>query len=161
MKALLKKLVSYLGAILIIAASVAGNNYVYAKDQSIQLEASRYEFGEKSEYEIDSASSDAGIKFTLGTLSVNGNISSTSTKDKISSYTIADDAFFTIDFNYDNALKNASDSDWHICEDSKEKVNNVKLNDDIENGAVILQTSLDGQKYVIENLNIDGIIIWQ
>lgn len=44
----------------------------------------------------------------------------------------------------------ASDTDWHLIEDSASEVNGEKIDQKIRNGVVILQTSIDGTNWITE-----------
>lgn len=151
MRKILKMLSCTLCIVMILAiASSAFPSAVYAEKQTIDIEGLMYEFGKKSEYEIDSSnpSDKVNEKLRSGTLSINGNIQKCYDKNGIPAYEIADGELFSLDFNYIDSLKKAGKDSWHLIEDSKDVVNGIELSDDIDYGALILQTSLDGEKWV-------------
>lgn len=123
---------------------------VSAKEQTVDLTQKTYEFGEKSEYEISSSESTSSPEVTthLGKFSLIGDIAKTYTKDGFTAYEIADDTLFSMHFDYDESLKKAADTEWHLTDDSKKTVNKVELDDKVENGAILMQTSFDGKKWV-------------
>lgn len=51
--------------------------------------------------------------------------------------------------------KNADKTDWHLTTDSGKKINRSELPDKINNGAIILQTSLDGNKWINSSIHTD------
>lgn len=118
-----------------------------AKEQEVDVARKVYEFGEKSEYEIDSSEPISKSDITLGNLSLKGDITNTYTQDGITAYEIANDTLFSLHFDYDESLKNADDSDWHLTDDNKKKINDIEIGDKIEYGAVLMQTSFDGKKW--------------
>ena len=73
-----------------------------AKEQTIELSNKIYEFGEKSEYVIDSKEPTASPEVTtrLGNFSLNGDIAKTYTKDGFTAYEITDDTIFSIHFDF-------------------------------------------------------------
>lgn len=120
-------------------------------DKTLSVQGHLYEFDEKSKYEIDSSSSDkmtdsSGIH--MGGLSVTGNFTDTKTTDGTFSFVVADNELFSITYKYDNKLLNSSEDEWHLIDDSKKSVNGIELEDKIGKGAIILQTSLDKEKWV-------------
>lgn len=131
-----------------------------AKEQTIELSNKIYEFGEKSEYVIDSKEPTASPEVTtrLGKFSLSGDISQTYTKDGFTAYEIADDTTFTLHYTYDLSLFKAPETDWHLTDDSKKTVNKFELDKKIEGGAVLLQTSFDGKKWVTgkNKTNVSG-----
>lgn len=128
-----------------------------AKDQTIELNRKVYEFGEKSEYEIDSSEpvTTPEVATRLGKLSLSGDIDKAYSKDGFTAYEIADDTLFTLDFDYNESLKKAADTEWHLTDDNKKTINKVELDDKIENGAIIMQTSFDGKKWVTGTKNVN------
>ena len=128
-----------------------------AKEQTVDIDGIVYEFGKKSEYEIDSSepSDNADKEFRIGTLSINGDIQRNYAKNGIKAYEIADDGTFSLDFKYIDTLKKAGEDSWHLIEDGDDIVNGIELSDDIDYGALILQTSLDGEKWVTINATVN------
>ena len=85
---------------------------------------------------------------TLGKITVEGQITELETEENIQSYEVAYDQLISIKFTYDDTLKKAGESEWHLEEEIGEEVNNVDLNGEVGYGAVILQTSLDNKTWV-------------
>lgn len=151
MKRLLKKLSCTFGvAMMLTVVSSAFPFVAEAKEQTVDIDGLVYEFGKKSEYEIDSSepSDNADKEFRIGTLSINGDIQRNYEKNGITAYEIADDGTFSLDFKYIDTLKKAEEDSWHLIEDGDDVVNGIELSDDIDYGALILQTSFDGEKWV-------------
>lgn len=151
MKKLMRKLSCVLGTVMVLTVISSAFPFVAeAKEQSFALNGDIYEFGKKSEYEVDSSapSADTDTSIRLGTLSINGDIQKNYEKNGISAYEIADGAVFSLDFKYISSLKDAGTDDWHLIKDGKDVVNGSELDDDIDYGALILQTSFDGNKWV-------------
>lgn len=158
MKRLLKKLSCTFGvAMMLTVVSGAFPFVAEAKEQTVDIDGLVYEFGKKSEYEIDSSepSDNADMEFRIGTLSINGDIQRSYDKNGIKAYEIADDGTFSLDFKYIDTLKKAGEDSWHLIEDGDDVVNGIELSDDIDYGALILQTSLDGEKWVTINTTVN------
>lgn len=158
MKRLLKKLSCTFGvAMMLTVVSGAFPFVAEAKEQTVDIDGLVYEFGKKSEYEIDSSepSDNADKEFRIGTLSINGDIQRSYDKNGIKAYEIADDGTFPLDFKYIDTLKKAGEDSWHLIEDGDDVVNGIELSDDIDYGALILQTSLDGEKWVTINTTVN------
>lgn len=151
-------------AVMLTVASTTFPFVAKAKEQSIAIDGQVYEFDKKSEYEIDSSSatSTTNKATTIGSLSIDGDISKDYTKDGIPAYEIADNAVFTATYKYSSKLKDADPMEWHIIEDSKKTVNGISLDDKIRNGAILLQTSLDGNKWstctTVTNISSDVVL---
>lgn len=148
---IIKKLSCVLGIAMMLTVILGAFPFTAgAEEQTIDIDGLMYKFGKKSEYEIDSSTplDTVDADLNLGTLSISGNIQRSYDKDGIAAYEIADGEVFTLDYKYINTLKNAGKDKWHLIEDGKDVVNGIELSDDIDYGALILQTSLDGKKWV-------------
>ncbi len=109
-----------------------------------------YEFGKDSHYEFSDSKdfSDTGTTDTYGTLSISGEVSDVSTKNGVPAYEVSEGnlSFF---YNYGDTLLLGEDEDsWHLVEDKSKKLNGLKLDDNILNGAIMLQTSTDRLNWV-------------
>lgn len=138
-----------IAAVILMSFSFISPLNTSAKEQSISLNGMVYEFEEKSKYEVDESSPTFKSEKTktLGNLSITGDISNEFVKDNLTAFEISDGTVFSVQYKYDNTLKNAAKTDWHLVEDNDEVVNKVDLGDDVDYGAVILQTSFDGKKW--------------
>ena len=138
-----------IAAVILMSFSFISPLNTSAKEQSISLNGMVYEFEEKSKYEVDESSPTFKSEKTktLGNISITGDISNEFVKDNFSAFEITDGTVFSVQYKYDNTLKNAAKTDWHLVEDNDEVVNKVDLGDDVDYGAVILQTSFDGKKW--------------
>lgn len=113
---------------------VAGRIYEFDKD-------SHYEF---SETKMFLETSDTN---TYGTFSISGEVSDVTTKDGIPAYEVTEGNlnFF---YNYGSILINSNKDSWHLTEDKSKKIDTMKLNENILNGAIILQTSTDRLNWI-------------
>lgn len=103
-----------------------------------------YEFKEKSEYEISSAqsSSTTTSSNTYGEFLLNGNIKTSISKNGVPSYEV-EDGKLSLVYKYDDTLFNAEIDSWHLFSDTVKVIDGMELNDKIQNGTILLQTSMD------------------
>ncbi|MCR4646314.1 MAG: hypothetical protein K5695_13055 [Oscillospiraceae bacterium] len=128
-----------------------------AKDTTDQLSGQLYLFDEKSGYEVDSASPASNQQSTtrLGSLSISGDMKQLEDKNGFTSYEVQDGTVFSLTYHYDDTLANAAEDTWHLTNDGKKTVNGAALDEKINKGVLILQTSFDGQKWVTSTTATD------
>ena len=121
-----------------------------ASSQTIPLNGSVYVLDEDSDYDIDASvpSNNNNYNLRIGSLSINGNINRSYETNGTPSYEITDGELFSLTFNYISSLKNSGKDDWHLVDDGDDVVNGSELDDDIDLGALLFQTSFDGKKWV-------------
>lgn len=123
---------------------------VYAESTSEEISGHVYTFGEKDHYEYTAAEEDEEFRpgdNTYGTLSVKGDISFSGYKNGLASYAV-NGGTADILYTYGDKILSAGDDEWHLVEDKTKKVAGIKLDSDIKKGALILQTSKDGQSWI-------------
>ena len=106
-----------------------------------------YEFDGESDYSFKEGKVVEDVD-PYGSFSVSGSYSKTSTKDVPSYY--VEEGILKISYTYNNDLSKQKDKEWHIVSDSEQTVNNIDLDDDIANGALILQVSKDRKSWATE-----------
>jgi len=123
---------------------------VFAAPAKTEVPGQVYEFGKDSHYEFsdskDSVSSENAV--TYGTFSISGEVADVTTKNGIPAYEVTEGnlKFF---YNYgDTLLLNADEDTWHLIEDKSKKIDDLKLDENILKGAIILQTSTDRLNWV-------------
>lgn len=123
---------------------------VNAESAKTDINGLFYEFDKDSDYEF-SGNKDSIITEeidTYGVFSISGNVSDVSTKNKVPAYKI-EDGSIELYYNYgDDLLLNADKDQWHLIEDKSKKIDNLKLDEKILKGAMILQTSNDRINWV-------------
>lgn len=123
---------------------------VFAANAKTEVPGRIYEFGKDSHYEFSATkefaeTSDAD---TYGTFSVSGEVSDVTIKDGIPAYEVTEGnlKFF---YSYGNSLfLNENEDSWHLIEDKSKKIDDLKLDENILKGAIILQTSTDRLNWV-------------
>lgn len=116
----------------------------FAENGNTAVVGKLYEFEEKSEYEITSAqsSSTTANSNTYGEFLLNGNIKTSTSKNGVPSYEV-EDGKLSLVYKYDDTLLNAEIDSWHLFSDTVKKIDGMELNDKIQNGTILLQTSMD------------------
>lgn len=116
----------------------------FAENGNTAVVGKLYEFKEKSEYEISSAqsSSTTTSSNTYGDFLLNGNIKTSISKNGVPSYEV-EDGKLSLVYKYDDTLLNAEIDSWHLFSDTVKKIDGMELNDKIQNGTILLQTSMD------------------
>ena len=109
-----------------------------------------YEFGKDSHYEFSDTKdyAETNSENTYGTFSISGEVADVTTKNGVPAYEVSNGnlKFF---YNYgDTLLLNADEDSWHLIEDKSKKVDDLKLDENILKGAIILQTSTDRLNWV-------------
>lgn len=125
--------------------------YAYAASNSIDVTGKQYEFGEKDHYEYSTAefSSETNSGNTYGKFSISGDATSDGTKEGVPSYVVGS-GNVVLSYSYTDELLAAAEENWHLVEDKSKQVDDIKLDSNIKYGALILQTSKDGQTWVTD-----------
>ena len=132
---------------------------VEAESQSIALEGRKYEFEEKSHYEISDAE-----KYTIidakkkvdGRVSIDGDLIPLTRINGVQAFGV-NSGIVTFSYEAGNITKENKDSNWHIVEDKSKEVDGYKLSSAIKTGAIIVQTSLDGVTWAYD-INMSDIL---
>ena len=116
----------------------------FAEKENTAIVGKLYEFAEQSEYEISSveSSSTTASTNTYGEFLINGVIKTSTSKNGVPSYQVEDGNLSFI-YKYGDSLLNADIDSWHLFSDSSRKIDGIELGDQIQNGAIMLQTSID------------------
>lgn len=123
---------------------------IYATETAEVVPGKVYTFPDDNDYEISSAAeykmSNAGGE-TYGSFSIRGSIGKPETHKGIPSFKVTDGLpeFF---YTYDDTLLKAQDPEPRLYSDSSKKLDGKKLEKNIENGVLILQTSIDRKNWV-------------
>lgn len=145
---------SLLSIIICVGIVCTGTISVYAKDAKEQLPGQSYDLGEKDVYELSKGVEvpDAATRF-----SVKGDISAVTTKDGFTSYAVeSGNLKISVDTAFGSKLFTPDKSqDWHIITDKTKVVDATKLSQNIESGAIIVQTSKDGKTWITADTETD------
>lgn len=115
---------------------------VKAKDTSLEIVGSVYEFDDDAHYEIAESAKTEGASF--GTLFVTGNMKESGDMATYKKYTV-NTGLFSVFYAFDQDKLNVASTDWHIEDDKSKLVDSHSLDENILSGAIIVQSSRDGQ----------------
>lgn len=102
----------------------------------------------KGDYDISESESNSKTK-SIGQLKLDGDWdTSTIGENDFISYASSKNVNFYYSFN--SKVLNRKDTKWHIVEDKAKEVDSIELEDKIQNGVVIIQTSTDGDKWITQ-----------
>ena len=154
MKSTHKRVASFISAALIIVFAMPISAFIVsANDTTKGLDGKVYEFSKKNDYEVsdDNYNDRTENSTTLGKLRIIGDISNTTTKNSITAYVAGNDSTLKIEYECNNKLANADEDEWHLTDDDNDEVNGIELDDDIDKGAIILETSIDYKNWHVND----------
>lgn len=161
-KVITKEIVTALMTAMLLALIFSGTGIVAcANETNISVSGKLYEFDEKSEYEY---SSNTPVEIItndgkLGAFSISGDIKSIADVNGFSAYQVRhsdvtdlkeDEGIVKLSYKLGDTLIGVAETDWHIVEDKTTKINGEKLDEKMLKGAIILQTSLDGETWITD-----------
>ena len=154
--------------LMMVALLPTEESKVYAKDTTQNVAGKLYEFEDKGAYEYSSSSSKQNLTASgkLGTFTISGDIKSIAAVNGYDAYQVQhtdvsdrkdDEGIVKLSYILGTGLIGNEETEWHITEDKGTSVDGNKI-DKIQNGAIIVQTSLDGKKWVTDTVktNIAG-----
>ena len=118
---------------------------------SITVTAKTYEFDVTNDYNFSSASEVSTMSYgrkQMGTLTISGNITDTSTFKNKAAYGVGDESVISFSYSYDGAYQTSTKEDWNLRSDSGTKVDEFDLSGSIDKGVLLVQTSSDGTTWV-------------
>ena len=120
-----------------------------AGSEKITVPGDVFEFDKSSHYEFSSSNDSIGSEqaTTYGTFAISGNITGESTKNGVPAYEVAD-GNLNLYYDYRDTLLIANEDEWHLIDDNSKKIDQVKLDSNIQKGAIIVQTSTDRLNWV-------------
>ena len=133
---------------------------VFAGSNTINVLGKQYELDEKSKYAytdgvIPTTITASGSQF--GQFSITGDLKPISNVDSFIAYE-ASNGIVTLSYEPNGKVIGATETDWHLIEDKGKDINGEALDNKIRSGAVMLQTSIDGQSWITDIIktNIAG-----
>lgn len=125
---------------------------VYAKETSIDVKGTIYEFAANAHYEFSSAAASSGNSF--GTFTISGDLKSISNKNGLPAYSVSSESV-NFYYSYNQSKLNVPDTEWHLIDDKTKRVDAVSLDQNILSGAIIVQSSKDGVNWITDVTTID------
>lgn len=119
----------------------------FAEEAEVAINGNIYEFPGNAHYEFSSEEKIPDSN-PFGTLYVSGNLEYSGEKDGFPAYSISsENAKFY--YSYNPPL-NADETDWRIIDDKTKRVDAISLEKNILNGAIIIQSSRDGENWITD-----------
>ena len=148
----MKKILSGLLAVIIVLSCFASMTVgVYAEEASSIVQGNVYKFDAKSSYEYSTADA-FGITTagnTMGSLVLLGDAKDDGIVNGCQTYTVST-GNLSLAYRFNESALKAKETDWHIIEDSSKTIDNIKIDDKIKSGAIIVQSSSDGKKWLTD-----------
>ena len=163
-KTVLRGIVAGVLAILMMVAILSGTeSKVYAKSTTENVTGKLYEFEDKSSYEysLDSAKQSQITSGKLGIFTITGEIKAISAVNGFEAYQVLhtdvsdrkdDEGIVKLTYVLGTELFGKVETEWHIAEDKSTFVDGIKIDNKIQKGAIIVQTSLDGKKWITDTV---------
>lgn len=148
MKAFFNRLLIIVCSLLLVINSLS---FIKAESPYTEVKGTIYESNDsKFKYNYDSFDGECSVISTsVGSFRINGNVVDVSSKDGIASYAVnGSDLSFT--YSYGDSLLNAKKESWHLIEDTNKKIGDIDLQSKIGKGTLVLLTSKDGTKWIVE-----------
>jgi len=123
----------------------------------VTIDGRKYEFGEKSKYEISENTNPKPIdssKRLDGRVVLNGDLVNLVDTNGFASYGVSNGAV-SFSYEFGSFAKENADDKWHIVEDKSKEVDGQKLQSKIGKGAIIVHTSQDGVNWVFDSSYAD------
>ena len=141
------KLLSALLSVVICIIAICPHVPAQAASVIVPIVGTIYEFGEKGNYEINSGTESESFN-SFGVFNITGELVQTDNIGGVDVYTANSG---NVDFNYRYSLpQNIDEENWHLTEDSGKKAAGSSLSSKIGKGAILIQTSKDGSKWIDE-----------
>ena len=142
-----KKILSIILLVTVGIIAITPRVPAFAEDTTVPIPGTIYAFGEKDNYDINSENITEDFN-SFGTFSISGDLVQTDNIGGIDIYTASTGS---VNFYYKYTLPGKVDeSEWHLSEDNGKKVAGSTLGSKIKKGAILIQSSKDGTKWVDE-----------
>ena len=118
---------------------------------TITIDAQTYEFAEDNGYNFSSASEVSSMSFgkkQLGSLSISGEITDTSSYRNKTAYGVSDNSQISFSYSYDGSLLTDNKDEWHLIDDTGTSVDGFNLSGSVGKGVMMVQKSSDGSTWV-------------
>lgn len=140
--------------LLVVVLLCANTNNVNA-DQTKTLTGDEYQFTDSEKYNIDEKTpvgkTSSAASNSFGTLSITGDYD---VMEKQSGYRAFDvkNGNIRIKYDFEKSKLITNDNAYNLYDDSCEEINGYDMDIDVDYGAVLVQTSFDGQKWATDTV---------
>ncbi|MCQ2496969.1 MAG: hypothetical protein MJ131_10325 [Lachnospiraceae bacterium] len=110
-----------------------------------------YQFGEKDDYPISTGEAiGATVGNGMGAFSITGDFEEMSPVDGFKAFDVKN-GNLAINYSFDKSVLDLPETSWIICEDTDNEIDYFEIKNDIGYGAIVVQTSIDGKRWVVDN----------
>lgn len=144
-----KVLKGFMAAFLVVLLMSVFPVVVSAQGNTSNPQGAFYEFGEKDNYAIteNKNGNSASSIGSLGLLSVTGDF-----EDQGNDVYYVQNGNIDISYNVNFDSLETDTKKWHLTGDKTKTVDGIKLDENIQKGAIIVQSSLDGENWLVDNV---------
>ena len=133
---------------IILSGTCKMQEAVYAAESTDKIEGKQYQFDSDSHYDFENAvEDDINNIVPKGELRIAGDMKSDGEENGVNKYDVNEGNLKITYINSENKDQE-NENNWEITEDDSNQIDEEKTNDKIQNGAVLIQTSLDGKKWI-------------
>ncbi len=118
--------------------------YAQETDEGISVDGGLYRYSDKEDYAIPTG---AAAEDAQGSLVINGDVEEIESDFGYPAFVSEDEGSVTFSYAYGLDMMKAGYTSRHITNESKKTVGDIKLDKKIGSGAVIVQTSFDGERW--------------
>ena len=127
-------------------------NPTHAANMSVSVSGQVYEFADKSNYDLSAANLppiSMTVAYTMGSLFIEGDVNENGDMNGVPVLSVKA-GNLSLRYSLKQTRLNLPVEQWHLTEDSSRKVDGVKLDKKIGYGAVIVQTSVDSERWITD-----------
>lgn len=123
----------------------------YAKEESPLMTGLQYEFDKDSHYEFKNAETTKILNgySWFGNFSVKGNIKSMSDINGVAAYKVMD-GNVSLSYVHEELSADEKESNIEFVDDKTKIIDDIEINSNIMQGALVLQSSMDGENWITD-----------
>jgi len=135
---------------LIVSLTIIGNwKSIYASE-TINLSGDKYKFSDDDEYPISQKGYNGSTNGnSFGSLSLAGEYENIEEKNGFKAFDVKQ-GNLRLTYNFDTYKLNLPDESWNIYDDGCDEIDGYELEEDVNNGTIIVLSSIDGLKWGID-----------
>lgn len=126
------------------------NITAFAQGKSADVIGEYYEFDGKADYSLEEGTASKTVK-PMGHFSISGNF-----KDTGNGVYYIQSGTVDVAYSVNRSALETDSERWHLTADKGNKVNGIKLDNDILSGAIIVQSSIDGENWLTDKVHTDA-----
>lgn len=145
-----KMLIAVMSVVSVMDVPIMGK----AEEKAVDMFCNVYEFSKNDAYVFEDLAP-ADIKANTNVY-ISGNVVADGDRNGVPAYAVEGDETVSFSYSIESALLTDVQSEWHLEEDKGKRVNDIALEESIQKGAVILQISNDGKKWISVDKSVNA-----